>query len=336
MKIKFIFFILLYFVLNTFALAKEEINILTWWGYLNAPWIKNYIEKNCDVELSIDDYFSNEDFLRRFGSMDANYDIAVFADTIFNLVKNNITNTGGKINTVVRDYLPYIRHQYEVRHYPNNVVYFEHAITGFLWDKNLVNINANMDIYTLFKSAGTNVTVFMDDPIETKLIIKNLTKDEFFRITQKSHVLITNEIDQFDNKNNFAFAYMWSGEATKHLLRASNKYQFLIHPNYSLFSSDLLAALNKKKSTICVANIMASKKFLDRLQSEAYYISPYGDTTKYNDPRISIFYKKILKDISKYQWVEPTSKKQFYETNKTWNYIKLHTESNLQLVPSNG
>ncbi|GEM_PF-6000618 len=85
-----IFFISLAFPQMSLSKEQSKINLISWWGYISkADQIE--IQKLCKKEVSIDEYFSNSEFLRRWESNNKNYDIIIYSNTIQNAVKEKIT-----------------------------------------------------------------------------------------------------------------------------------------------------------------------------------------------------------------------------------------------------
>src|SRR5437870_4118355 len=84
---------LLFFSECLYAVNEEyhqTINILTWWGYLKYPELIKNAEKECKVNISFDEYFSNDEFLRRWVGQEKFYNIIIFSDTIYNVVKHKL------------------------------------------------------------------------------------------------------------------------------------------------------------------------------------------------------------------------------------------------------
>lgn len=323
---------LFYFVVNAQSIyatsSNKTVNILTWWGYLDKPWVEPYIRQKCNANISFDEYYTNDEFLRRYNEEYSSYDIIIYADTIYNLVISKVKNTGIDISSVTKDYLPYIKKNYENIKYPSNTVYFFHAVSGFLWNSNIINIEKRDNIETILNKSHNNIIVMIDDPIETRLLIQHFNKNNLINSLNSKNLFISNDLNPFFNNKHLAIAYVWSGEAHHDLIRSTIKYKFLIHPKYSFFSSDLITVLNKHPSSICVIKTLSSKDFLNRLQNDTYYISPYGEINTIKNEKIKEIYKSVVENISTIQWVKPLSKDKYYEINQTWNYLKLSIYKN--------
>ena len=69
---------------------NRAVNILTWWGYIDYPEIINAAEKRCHAKISFDQYYSNDEFLRRWREQRDSYDIIIFSNTIYPGIKNEI------------------------------------------------------------------------------------------------------------------------------------------------------------------------------------------------------------------------------------------------------
>ena len=72
--------------LNISAGEKKKVNILSRWGYLSANGIKQ-VEKNCIVELFVDEYYSSSEFLRRWEENRKTHGLIIYSNTIYNAVQ---------------------------------------------------------------------------------------------------------------------------------------------------------------------------------------------------------------------------------------------------------
>ena len=71
-------------------------------------------------------------------------------------------------------------------------------------------------------------------------------------------------------------------------------------------STDMVVQLNEEQPAICVSKLFASKKFLQRLQLEAYYFSPYADDSNVPPGKFKNMYKVFIKQLPVLQ-MDPTS-----------------------------
>jgi len=79
----FYIFFVLFFSPTLKAQQSSQVNVLTWWCYLDKPWVSTYIQEKCHVSLSFDEYYTNDEFWRRWASQKSNYDIIIFEDIFY-------------------------------------------------------------------------------------------------------------------------------------------------------------------------------------------------------------------------------------------------------------
>ena len=56
-------------LLSTNAFSKPAVNILSWWDYINSEEIIKLVENKCNVDVSIDEFYSNDEFSRELESL---------------------------------------------------------------------------------------------------------------------------------------------------------------------------------------------------------------------------------------------------------------------------
>lgn len=341
---KFCFLLLLaIFVIPINALAKlspQPVNILTWWGYLDqTPNEIQKIEKKCNAHISYDTYYSNDEFLDRFKKHDARYDVIIFSQTILNSVKNKIALPNSKLYLQANGYENTIRKEYFSEKLPHNIVYFVLSMTGFLYNPSVIDITPSESIDTIFKKAGNNIIVMIDDPVEANFLIglmqknnqesasapsvKNisLTWKNFKKLFQKTRVIITNSPEKIINLPNFAFAFQWSGDSISIMGGAHKNLKFLIHPKLSYISLDLLAELNTRQPTICVAHALSSPEFLNSLQEKSFYFSPYFPKPSDNVDFQNL-YDQVSKQLPILSWLASPNDQDLNKLKKNWDYIR--------------
>jgi hypothetical protein len=319
--------LILFAAQSVFASQSTTVNILSWWGYLDKPWVSEFLKDKCHTAISFDEYYTNEEFNRRFREYDIDYDIIIFSDTIYNLVKDEIRNKGNSLDKVTNNYNEFIRKNYIRDKYPKNVVYFLHSVTGLLWNPTNFKLNSKKDFYSIPSKDKSKYFIIIDDPIETRLISDNFTKKDFIKLLKLENTYITNDLEPFYDREDFAAAYLWSGDLLKVAMKSKKKLIFTTDQSYSFISSDLIASLNNNPSTSCVAGALASKPFLDKLQNDTSYISPYADTKVIKDLATRRIYENIFKNISDFKWISPLSKRDFHNLNRKWDSIKSHSTS---------
>lgn len=326
-----------------FAAAPSDaphVNILTWQGYF-TPQINALIAQQCHANVSYDEYYSNDEFLRRFAGNQDLYDIVIFADSVYNLIKDRIKYDKSDLASSSQDYNETIKQHYKKSHFPPNVVYFSHTLSGFLWNPAVMSIDENDSISSIFKKAGINLVAIIDDPAEIRMLTSlelgknisdkissqqqtsSLTISNFNNLVQLSKVYITNDFTEIFKKPNFAFAFTWSGVATYESSLSNKPYDFLVHPKLSYVSSDFLAVLNNRSAAVCVAKVLSSKKAASILQNDVFYFSPYVDDTDVTNLQFKKFYDKFRKILPTLRWVTPISQDEFKDINTTWQLIKV-------------
>lgn len=320
--------------------SKPYVNILTWWGYLSATPNKiKQIEKRCGVNISYDTYYSNNEFVNRFENTEVNYDIIIFSQTVLDAVKDKINLPNSTLYKVSKDYNPTIRKHYQEEKLPHNVAFFMQSLTGFLYNPSVIQINKKDSVKEIFDKANKNIVVMIDDPVEANFLISlllkrsntlmmkkadqlSLTWNNFKSVVQNAHVIITNEPYHIIQLPNFAFAFQWSGDAIAIMEKSHGKLKFLVHPKLSYISSDLLAELNVKKSTQCVAKALTSEPYLTELQNKTFYFSPYGNYSNIKNPYFKSIYIQTLHELPYLPWIVSVSMSDFMKIKNSWSIIQ--------------
>ncbi len=335
------FLVVLYFSNASIATATSHsrvVNILTWLGYLNYPAIVKEAENECDVKISFDEYYSNDEFLRRWQGQDDYYDIMIFSDTIYNVIRNKIPNF--KESLLWNQSLFYnssIKAHYDKLKYPHNVIYFAHSLSGFLWNPKNITLSSGDSIATIFKKANKKYVAMLDDPIEMEVLMEanfikktqqenrkeGITISNFKKMIQDANVYVANDYSQIFNKPEFTFSYGWIGEALVDLGKSNKDYQFLIHPKLSYISSDLIAQTTNKKTALCVVKFLTSKKTMSLIQQRYFYFSPYADYSSIENAMFKNIYKNFLIALPSLTWIDSFDKKGFRQINRSWQLIKL-------------
>lgn len=328
-------------IITPFQMIKadngESINILTWWGYLDDPQIKTIVKDKCGVNISFDEYYSNDEFLSRFKQDESNYDIIIFSQIMYGVIQKDITLENSSLSNLTKEYVPFILHEYNQNNFPSNVAYFTMSVMGFLWNPKVINLNENDTIPDAFRKAINDNVVLIDDPMEVNNILNLafgkdnskvlLTKDNMSKLTNDSNVYITNEYGNIYSTSKFAFSYLWSGDAYYDMKMQHFTYKFLVNYNTSYICPDLIAQLNNDPNTVCVAKVLASKEILNIVQNSDYYFSPYGDSSSIKDVNFKKFYDDIFPRMEKMSWIKPVSEEEFNEMTRTWKIIKINENS---------
>lgn len=313
--------------------TKPVVNVLTWWGYLDKPWIKNTVEKACKVTLSIDEFYSNTEFLRRWREGNNRYDAIIFSDTTYPIIKQDIDSKYGDLREQTKQYNKHIRARYLKVGYPKNVVYFVQSVMGFVWNPSVVTLTSQDTIFSIFKKAKSNIVVLVDDPMEINHLLGG-EKPDFLNlhnlrnVLQDTTVYVANDFGEIYKKQNFAISYTWSGEGLLYLKAIKNKeYKFFVKPELSNISSDLLAVLNDRDETDCVGKTLTNRNFLTRFQNETFYFSPYGNGDHIRDNSFKAIHDFYLENLPKFSWTKAPNLKEFYELSKNLKLLKLELQT---------
>ena len=175
------FFLLLtsIIIVPTAAYSKDQVNVLGWWGYLDSEEIQEEIEKKCNVSFSYDEYYSNDEFLRRWNnSKKGDYDIIIFSETIYNVVRDRIDDKNGELYKEKERFLPIIKKRYEQKRFASNVLFFAHSLTGFLWNPRIITLSDSDDIKQIFYKAKGKYKLLIDDPVEVGLLVEEAYRNE--------------------------------------------------------------------------------------------------------------------------------------------------------------
>ncbi|EKE01608.1 MAG: hypothetical protein ACD_21C00090G0014 [uncultured bacterium] len=294
------------------ANTKRAVNILTWYDYLRDPEISLIIKDKCGVEISYDEYFHSSECLGRIFStrVNYNYDIAIFPGYLYYLIKKEMKVKHSTLNEVAKEYSTTIKEHYLSNGYPSNVAYFTIAVSGFVWNTNIIHLSKDDTIYSMLKKAKNNIVILMNAISgiwglfdDSKSLSGELIAEKFKNAIQGADIYITNGYNVLYNKDNFAFAFQWSGDAICAINASkSKKLDFLEHSKYSNVTIDLLAELNDKKDTQCVAKVLASKKVLDIVQKKTFYLSPYSTYKSIDDPVFQSAYRPLFDGAHKKLW----------------------------------
>ncbi len=318
----------------TSNITTKPINVLSFWGYLDNPHIKKSIENKCNVRFSNDVYYTNEEFLNRFNKKVDNYDIIIFSNLIYGSIHDKIANNESKLWKVSYNYYPYFKKYYFTHNYPHNVVFFTHALMGFMYNPEKINILPNQNIFEIFKNANKNDVILIDDPAEVNNLLKLGYKDsENFNhnfsdldysklksVTQQTKLFITNDFNQIYKKQNFAFAFLWSGDALLYMKNSKQSYKFTLSPSLSFICTDLLAQLKETPEAKCVAEMLETPEIMKYVQNSTYYFTPYFQDNM-DDPRFSQLYTETKGMLPKLTWIQPLPN--FLKYINKWDSIKL-------------
>lgn len=314
--------------------ATEPVNIISWWSYIN-PEIKSEIEDKCDVQISVDEYYSNPEFLRRVKRQ--NHDIAIYSDTVYRTFIDAVSTATRDISSgLVNQYIEPLQEEYYRSNYLTNTVYYQFSLTGFLWNPNIITLNKKDSIKQIFAKAETNTVVVLDEHVEvlnllSKIEESGLSKNDFvmpsiskvLSLFKDSDIVVANALGSLVNKNDFAFAYTWSGEALWKIQTVAPQLKFLVHPKLSHWSKDLITLISSKDSSACVIRELAGSKHLNKLAVDTYYFSPYANEYYISDAYNDI-YNAFIESLKNIQPLKRLSPEQYDELDLEWQKIKVN------------
>ncbi|PIQ43204.1 MAG: hypothetical protein COV52_01685 [Gammaproteobacteria bacterium CG11_big_fil_rev_8_21_14_0_20_46_22] len=330
---------------------QPDVKVLTWIGTISAtdPYIQT-IEKDCGVHIAYYEYKSNQDFLATLRNTEDHFDILIFSDAIYNVIADDIANPKGTLSTFSNHYYPIIKQHYLAGHYAPNVAFFLHSMTGFLYNPdNLPNLPKDT-ISQMFAQATGKYVTMINAPIEADFFLRLAlsqskqanapTGNEIFSASpldshffkslyQGTNFIITNTPERIVAKKNFAFSYIWSGDALIMLRNNPGLLKYYIHPNLSYVSTDLIATLNENPRTVCVAHKLASEWFLTHEQNVTDYFSPYGKLTDPKnknpqpiDPHFKAIFATWMQHLPNLPWIKSVDENTFNALITTWDKIK--------------
>lgn len=141
----------------------------------------------------------------------------------------------------------------------------------------------------------------------------------------KSAVTFTNDVAGLVGHPNFSFAYLWSGESLLKMKENKN-LSFLVHPQLSHVSKDLLSAMNNKSSTECVAREFGSAAFLDSIARESFYFSPYGKIPSKNADYNTI-QNEFFSKLPELDWIHKVSIEESKQIAEKWQALKIKLQT---------
>ncbi|WGL61175.1 hypothetical protein QEJ31_06140 [Pigmentibacter sp. JX0631] len=295
------------------------INILSWWGYLTENELK-VIEAKCSTKIYFDEYYSNDEFLRRVRKDD--YSIIIFSSVVYNFVSDLVKNQSVSLSKSRSEYNYYLLKEFKKKNFPQNIGIFSVSYTGFLYDQNNFNLDTNDEIEDIFRKAEGKVISILDDHIESLNLLQNLnTKKEinsvvnsFSNLLNNKTVFITNYNDKIVKNKNFAFSFTWMGEAL-YRIKKYNDYKFYIHPKMNYLSVDLISAIKNDNKTKCVIDTLLNKDFLNNILASNFYISPYSDLLKLNIKNSGL------------DWIKIPDKNEYNLKSNIWQRIKINLKN---------
>ena len=326
--------VVLSILLSTNAFSKPSVNILSWWDYINSEEIIKLVENKCNVDVSIDEFYSNDEFSRRVRKSD--YDVIVHSEAAYSSVKDLIVKSDSSFaKEHVENYHPLIKKRYDDSEFKYNTAYLAMYLTVLLWDKDQITIEGHDDIKDILYKSREKYVVLTDDQYEISHIFKSLTGsktwsipnyDAVSRYFYRTKFIATNLIGSLVKHKDFAVAYTWSGSALGALsANPDKKLEIMVHPKLSHASADMISVLNNKKGSSCVAKVLSSKKVIETTQTTmSHYFSPYGKiTSRKVSENYTYIEKEFFKRLKYSNWLPDFSKENAINLNHNWQRVKV-------------
>lgn len=320
--------------------SKKTVNVTAFYGFLEDPKIKEAVEKQCNVNFSHDVYYTNAEFLRDFYKQKDSYDVMIFSNMVYGTIKNQLPNIEkSNLWKSSAEYYPYFKEYYTTHNYTHNTAFFTHAIVGFIYNPALIEIKPDEKMSDIFKSAKDNNVILVDDSGEIgnlltigfsddNTIKKNndgsvsLTYKNLKRMTQDAKIHITSyELNKIYDSKNFAFSYIWSGDALLYIKKTGKPYKFVIPSNASSICTDLIVQMKDTPEASCAARVLQNQSTLEYFEKNTYYFSPYFKNHIADESYIAL-YEKTKKTLPQLRMIQPVENFE-KEYNDSWNKIKL-------------
>jgi len=285
------FYLLITFWVLIIQNTAFAVTVISWWNYLKEDEIA-ILERECNVKISLDSYYSSKEFLRKVKKFD--YSVAIFGNEVYDLVESKIDNTANIFRSSINQYHPKVAKAFKKQKYSKNTAIFEITTTGFLFNGNSVYLNETDSINKIFAKAKGKKVAVIDEPLESLKLVSQYNNDGeidateasimgFQKLVSGTQTIIASDILHVVKDKKFAFAYTWNGIAFKRFFDYPElNLKFILHPQVSYYSYDLIAPLNSDKNTVCVAKKLAEKSIIDIFVNRQHYYSPYGMPTKVN------------------------------------------------------
>lgn len=334
--------------INAYGQGKRShsprVRILSWWGYIDSKDAAiQGIEKKCRTTLSVDEFYSTTEFLSRLakrGDGGKPYDVLIYSDTAYNAKETALArNSKKKILTQQSAYSASISSYYKRNKYNSATGIFQISLSGFLANKSLIQLRGIDSLAEIFKRAGNNISVLMDDHMEIATLLnkwecsetgsncgKNSqlifpSEDKLKKLVGQAKVVISSDLAEITKHPKFALAYTWSGDAIQKTISQPN-LEFILHPSLSHTSMDLLTLVGESQEARCVANELTSKKFVDSVAQKSRYFSPFGPVES-TDKTFTQLQTEFFKQFSSLGRIHRVTQNESLEIDKKWQIFKI-------------
>ncbi len=299
--------------------ATETVNLLSWWGYVDKNSAKA-IESKCNIKFSVDEYYSNSEFLRRWDNKRNSHDLVIYSNTIHGFVQPLINKRqSSKIKKV--KYPEPFGSQVSKLHLPNTTRVFLISLTGFLWNSKKFNLSSEMAISEIFKLVNGKNILILDDSVEGMDFVTKVQNASIKLESLPSNFFIANDKTNLISSPDFGFAYMWSGSAFEHMTE-NKELKFIVHPQLTHLTADLISVVSDSRGAKCAFDHLSSEKFLTELQGKTYFFSPFGKLDS-RESKFGEFYKLHINSIGNSDWLKVPGREAFVGLLNEWKKVKL-------------
>lgn len=324
---------------NNKQLSKKTVNVIAFYGFLEDPEIAKAVENQCNVKFSHDAYYTNADFLHTFNKQKNFYDVMIFSNMVYGSIRNQLPNIrSSDLWKSSNNYHPYFKNYYLIHNYTHNTAFFTHAIVGFMYNPKLINITPDEKMSDIFKSAKDNNIILVDDSGEIGNLLTigysndsnikkskdgtvPLTYKNLKHMTQDTKVYITSDFNKIYDSPNFAFSYIWSGDALLYIKKSGKPYKFVIPSDASSICTDLIVQMKNTPEANCVAKVLQNQSTLQYFEKSTYYFTPYFKNN-INDKSYKELYDQTEKALPQLRMIQPVENFE-QDYNSKWNMIKL-------------
>lgn len=326
-----------------YANGKPSVRVLSWWGYIDKKDQKTRaIEEKCRATLSLDEFYSNAEFLERVNSKrnSSQHDILIFSDTVIKSAQTAfIDKLKTKISSNSKKYFPGVKDFYNSRNYNPSTAVFQISLTGFLVNRAIIKAGSSDKLSEFFRDSADKIFVLLDDHVEIATLLnkwecnelgsgcsKNAqlifpSEDKLKKLVGQSKVAISSDLADITNHPKFALAYTWSGDAIQKTSTQPN-LEFILHPSLSHSSMDLITLVGESKEAKCVADELASKEFVDSVAQKSKYFSPYGPVRS-DAKTFKQLQTEFFKQFATLGRIHRVTQEESLEINKKWQLFKI-------------
>lgn len=331
---------------KSYADVDKPLRILTWWGYFEKGDKKiQQIEESCGRKISIDEFYSNSEFLSRIDDAkksETHYEIIVYSDTVSKVVQSRFSRGFShsiEMKNISKNWHPAIRDFFKTRKFSQLTRPFQFSLTGFLVNKERINFSAKDSLSEIIKKLHDSKLVLVDDYVEVATLFrkwkcesnrsscKNISGDFFPKdeslstLFKQTEVIVTSDLGSLDSHPQFGAAYTWSGDAFKRSLEKKN-LSFHLHPKLSHSSMDLISLNSRSKEARCVYDALSSKEFLNSVSKKSMYFSPFG-VVKTKSSEFDGLQDQFFKSFPSLGRIHRFSEAEAAVVNKKWRMFKL-------------